>query len=157
LPDISFQLIEIAYARRQLPVIAIIPPFYVVALSGGWRSVRALWPVLLVAGGSFAIAQFVSSNFMDYSLTDVLSSLASLIATLLFLRIWRPAPAPEYAIAASPAAGQLTESPVPDWQGWLPWVVLSGVVQGVRDRATEHSLARAAPCDFDHALQRQAL
>src|SRR5450631_3520114 len=117
-----------AMIGRQLPVIAIILPFYVIALSGGWRSVRALWPVLLVAGGSFAIAQFVSSNFMDYTLTDVLSSLGSLIATLAFLRIWRPAPAPEYAIAASPAAGQLTESPVPDWQGWLAWVVLSGVV-----------------------------
>ena len=117
-----------AMIGRQLPVIAIILPFYVIAVSGGWRSVRALWPVLLVAGGSFAIAQFVSSNFMDYTLTDVLSSLGSLIATLLFLRIWRPAPAPEYAIAASPAADRLPESPVPDWQGWLPWVVLSGVV-----------------------------
>src|SRR5271167_2204729 len=56
---------------RQLPVIAVILPFYVTALYGGWRSVRALWPVLLVAGGSFAITQFVSSNFIDYALTDV--------------------------------------------------------------------------------------
>jgi len=69
---------------RQLPIIALILPFYVTALYGGRRSVRALWPVLLVAGGSFAIMQFVSSNFIDYTLTDVLSSLGSLIATLLF-------------------------------------------------------------------------
>ena len=67
---------------RQLPIIALILPFYVTALYGGRRSVRALWPVLLVAGGSFAIMQFVSSNFIDYTLTDVLSSLGSLIATL---------------------------------------------------------------------------
>ena len=67
---------------RQLPIIALILPFYVTALYGGRRSVRALWPVLLVAGGSFAIMQFVSSNFIDYTLTDVLSSLGSLIAHL---------------------------------------------------------------------------
>jgi lactate permease len=50
---------------RQLPIIALILLFYVTALYGGRRSVRALWPVLLVAGGSFAIMQFVSSNFID--------------------------------------------------------------------------------------------
>ena len=117
-----------AMIGRQLPIIAIILPFYVIALSSGWRSIRALWPVLLVAGCRFAIAQFVSSNFMDYALTDVLSSLGSLIGTLLFLRIWRPAPEPEFAIAASPAAGDLPGSSVPDWQGWLPWVVISATV-----------------------------
>ena len=51
-----------AMIGRQLPVIAMILPFYVIALYGGWRSIRALWPVLLVSGGSFAISQFVASN-----------------------------------------------------------------------------------------------
>ena len=83
---------------RQLPIIALILPFYVTALYGGRRSVRALWPVLLVAGGSFAIMQFVSSNFIDYTLTDVLSSLGSLIATLLFMQLWRPVTDPEFRI-----------------------------------------------------------
>jgi lactate permease len=113
---------------RQLPVMALILPFYVIALYGGLRSVRALWPVLLVAGSSFAVAQFVSSNFLDYTLTDVLSSLGSLLVTLLFLRIWQPAQEAEFAIAPSPAASNLPRSAVPDWQGWLPWVVLSAVV-----------------------------
>src|SRR5450631_4771223 len=92
-----------AMIGRQLPVIAIILPFYVIALSGGWRSVRALWPVLLVAGGSFAISQFAASNLIDYTLTDVLSSLGSLIATLLFLQVWRPAPDPEFAVKSTMA------------------------------------------------------
>ena len=43
-----------AMIGRQLPFIAIFLPFYVMVLYGGSRSVRALWPVLLVAGGSFA-------------------------------------------------------------------------------------------------------
>jgi lactate permease len=117
-----------AMIGRQLPVIAIVLPFYVIALSSGWRSVRALWPVLLVAGGSFGVSQFAASNLLDYSLTDVISSLGSLFATLLFLRIWRPAPDPEFAIASSPAANQGATPSVPDWQGWLPWVVLSAMV-----------------------------
>jgi lactate permease len=117
-----------AMIGRQLPFIAIILPFYVIALYGGRRSIQALWPVLVVAGCSFAIAQFVTSNFLDYTLTDVLSSLGSLIATLLFLRVWRPQPEPEFAIASTHALDDGDALAVPDWQGWLPWVVLSGIV-----------------------------
>src|SRR5471030_1222732 len=62
-----------AMVGRQLPVMALILPFYVMALYGGWRSVRALWPVLLVAGGSFGISQFLASNYGNYELTDVLA------------------------------------------------------------------------------------
>ena len=113
---------------RQLPVIAIILPFYVIALYGGWRSVRALWPVLLVAGGSFAVSQFAASNLLDYTLTDVLSSLGSLVATLLFLRVWRPAPDPEFVIASNAVTGAPSTSSIPSWQGWLPWVVVSVTV-----------------------------
>jgi lactate permease len=117
-----------AMIGRQLPVIALILPFYVMALYGGRRSVRALWPVLLVAGGSFAIAQFLASNFIDYTLTDVLSSLGSLITTLLFLRIWRPAPDPAFMIKDTPLASDRPASAVPAWQGWLPWVIVSATV-----------------------------
>jgi len=117
-----------AMIGRQLPVIAIILPFYVMFLYGGWRSIRALWPVLLVAGGSFAATQFAASNFIDYTLTDVLSSLGSLIVTLLFLRIWRPAPDREYAIQQQPAAADGASSSVPAWQGWLPWIVVTATV-----------------------------
>src|SRR5262249_34213205 len=52
-----------AMIGRQLPFIAFILPFYVMGIYGGWRTLRALWPVLLVAGGSFALFQFVASNF----------------------------------------------------------------------------------------------
>jgi lactate permease len=113
-----------AMIGRQLPVIAIVLPFYVMALYGGWRSIRALWPVLLVAGVSFAVSQFVSSNYIDYTLTDVLSSLGSLAATLLFLQVWRPAEDPEFRVANS-AEGRRSASAVPDWQGWLPWMIVS--------------------------------
>ena len=57
-----------AMIGRQLPFIALLLPFYVMTLYGGVRSLKALWPVLLVAGGSFALSQFISSNYINYAL-----------------------------------------------------------------------------------------
>ncbi len=65
---------------------------------GGMRSLRALAPFLFVAGGSFAITQFITANFIDYRLTDVLASLVSLILSIGFLQVWRPAPDPRFAM-----------------------------------------------------------
>jgi len=117
-----------AMVGRQLPFIALLLPFYVIGIYGGLRSIRALWPLLLVAGGSFALAQFVASNYIDYSLTDVLSALTSLIVTLLFLRIWSPAVDAEFLIRrpVAPAAGAGTA--ISPWQGWIPWIIVSAVV-----------------------------
>jgi lactate permease len=117
-----------AMIGRQLPVMAVMLPFYVMALYGGMRSVRALWPVLLVAGGSFATSQFVSSNFLDYALTDVLSALGSLIGTLLFLQVWHPQPDPEFAISDAVLEAERGSTTVAPWQGWIPWVIVSVVV-----------------------------
>ena len=123
-----------AMIGRQLPVLALILPFYVMAVYGGMRSIRAIWPVLLAAGGSFAVSQFVASNLLNYSLTDVLASLGSLIVTLLFLLVWKPKPDPEFAIrsASLEAEREMTQkgarSHVAPWQGWLPWLIVSAVV-----------------------------
>src|SRR5580704_3655541 len=113
---------------RQLPFIAFILPFYVMGIYGGMRSLRALFPMLLVAGASFALAQFYVSNYVDYSLTDVLSAIISLAATLLFVRLWRPAPDPQYAVQRPAATTAATRPKVAGWQGWIPWVVVSVVV-----------------------------
>jgi lactate permease len=124
-----------AMIGRQLPFIAMLLPFYVMTIYGGVRSVRALWPVLVVSGGSFAIGQFVSSNYLDYALTDVLSSLTSLIATLAFLRIWQPAPDPEFSVSlrmvqtgGADLAPKAHGGKMSAWQGWLPWLIVSAVV-----------------------------
>jgi len=118
-----------AMIGRQLPIMAVILPFYVMALYGGWRSIRSLWPVLAVAGLSFGLAQFGASNYLDYTLTDVFAALASLAVTLLFLQVWRPAPSPEFAIAQSSAEKQspITKD-VPAWQGWMPWLIVTATV-----------------------------
>ena len=123
-----------AMIGRQLPFLALLLPFYVMGVFGGRRSVAALWPLLLVAGSSFAAIQFGVSNFAEYRLTDVFASLGSLLITIGFLQVWRPAPDPRFAaslqIAAVPgAASRGPASPrISPWQGWIPWIVVSLVV-----------------------------
>jgi lactate permease len=118
-----------AMIGRQLPLIAAVLPFYVMALYGGWRSIRALWPMLLVAGASFGLAQFAASNYLDYTLTDVFAALGSLAVTLLFLQFWRPAEDAEFTISRTPHETPVAVSrPVPAWQGWMPWLIVTAIV-----------------------------
>jgi len=118
-----------AMVGRQLPLLAAILPFYVMALYGGWRSIRALWPMLLVAGLSFGLAQFGASNYLDYTLTDVFAALGSLAVTLLFLQVWRPAEDAEFTISRTPhEASVAVARPVPAWQGWMPWLIVTAIV-----------------------------
>jgi lactate permease len=112
---------------RQLPFMAILLPFYVMGIYGGKRSIAALWPILAVAGLSFAATQFIVSNYIDYTLTDVLSSLVSLIVSIGFLTIWKPAPDPEFAMSHEARAIKQT-STISAWQGWMPWLLVSAVV-----------------------------
>jgi lactate permease len=112
---------------RQLPFFALLLPFYVMFVFGGRKSIAALWPLLLVAGGSFATTQFLTSNFGDYQLTDVFSSLGSLVVTIAFLRYWKPFHDVNFALQRAVA---MEGSPrgFSAWQGWVPWLVVSGVV-----------------------------
>jgi len=115
-----------AMMGRQLPILAFLLPTYVMFIYGGRRSVRALWPLLVVAGGSFAITQFLAANFINYGVVDVLSSVASLIVTVMFLRVWRPKYDPEFAIV-SKEPGRQADAPSA-FNVWLPWVLLSVIV-----------------------------
>jgi lactate permease len=118
-----------AMVGRQLPLMASFLPFYVIALYGGWRSIRSLWPMLLVAGLSFGLAQFAASNYLNYTLTDVFAALASLLLTGLFLKFWRPIADSRFTISISPAdATGVSQTAVPPWQGWAPWLILTAIV-----------------------------
>jgi lactate permease len=112
---------------RQLPFFAFLLPFYVIAVYAGFRNMLRIWPVLLVAGGSFAVTQFISSNYLNYSLTDVLSSLVSLIVTVAFLKVWKPAPDPKFAVNIERLA-EVRDSKISGAQGWYPWIIVSVVV-----------------------------
>ena len=78
-----------AMVGRQLPLFAFVLPFYAIIFTG-FRSLRTAWPVALVAGGSFALTQFVVSNFISPQLPDVLASIVSLLCVIGFVQLWKP-------------------------------------------------------------------
>ena len=79
-----------AMTGRQLPLLSLFVPFWLVFMMDGMRGVRETWPAALVAGLSFAITQYFTSNFIGPELPDITSALASLISLTLFLKIWQP-------------------------------------------------------------------
>lgn len=78
-------------AGRQTPFIAVIVPLILVYIVDGKRGLRQTWPVALVSGIVFGLAQFVASNFLVVELTDVVAAIATVAAVLLMLRFWQPA------------------------------------------------------------------
>ncbi len=78
-------------AGRQTPFVAAIVPLVLVLLVDGWRGVRQTWPVAIVAGVTFGIGQFVTSNYITVEITDVVASLLTIAVVLVMLRFWKPA------------------------------------------------------------------
>ncbi|HEY1997173.1 lactate permease LctP family transporter [Paraburkholderia sp.] len=79
-----------AMAGRQLPFMSIFLPFWLVFIMDGKKGLRETWPAALVAGGSFALTQYLTSNFLGPELPDVASSIVSLVALGVFLKMWQP-------------------------------------------------------------------
>ncbi len=96
-----------AMVGRQLPIFGLILPFYAMVVFTGFRSLRTIWPVALVAGLSFALMQFTISNFVGPELPDVLASLFSLVCVILFVQVWQPRDIDSYRASFVPAT-QLT-------------------------------------------------
>jgi lactate permease len=75
---------------RQTPILALFVPLALVYLIDRGRGVRQVWPAALVCGAAFALAQFITSNYLSLPLTDIVASLVGALATVLFLRVWQP-------------------------------------------------------------------
>lgn len=82
-----------AMAGRQLPLLSLAVPFWLVFMMDGTRGVKETWPAALVAGGSFALTQYVTSNFIGPELPDITSALVSLASLTALLKVWQPASA----------------------------------------------------------------
>ena len=119
-----------AMIGRQLPLVSIFIPFYLVLIMAGFKKTLEIWPALLVSGGSFAIAQFISSNYMGEQLPDILSSLVSLISMVILLQFWKPKTTWRFADEKEVDANtvQPKHSLKEVLVAWSPFVVLTLVI-----------------------------
>ena len=132
-----------AMVGRQLPLFSVLIPGYLVVILAGWRRMAQVLPAVLTAGISFAVVQFLVSNFVGPELTDVLASLVSMGSLALLLRVWRPREVFRFAgepARLSPAGGAATPSArvarttePPDhrggvWAAFLLYVILVAVI-----------------------------
>jgi lactate permease len=79
-----------AMVGRQLPFFSVLVPFWLIWAFSGWRGVKGVWPAILVTGVSFAIPQFLISNFHGPMLVDVGAAVISMACLTLFLKVWKP-------------------------------------------------------------------
>ena len=115
-----------AMVGRQLPFLSLVLPAYLTWVVAGGKGVRRSWPAALVAGGTFAAVQFLVSNFWGPYATDILSSSASIIALVSFLRIWNR---PQWnGLATTSHAAESGFSAASVFSAWLPWLSLSVVM-----------------------------
>jgi len=119
-----------AMIGRILPITAIIVPFWLVRAMVTWKETFEVFPAILVVGGSFAATQWFWSNYVDSNLVDIAAGVASMIATLLFLRFWQPKRiwrfADEVAVNAAEARASIKHySARQIVKAWMPFAILS--------------------------------
>lgn len=116
-----------AMVGRQLPLFSLIIPFWLIWAMAGWRSMIEVWPACLASGLSFAIMQFVVSNYRGPELVDVISAIVSIIAIMVLLRFWKPKTTWRFE---GEAASSIEAPPTrrEAFTAWLPWLILSILV-----------------------------
>ncbi|WP_416189377.1 lactate permease LctP family transporter [Neisseria sp. CCUG17229] len=113
-------------AGRQLPILAIIVPFWLMAMIDGMRGLRQTWPAALVAGVSFAVTLFFTTNFIGPELPDITASLVSLICLAGFLKKWQPKEIFTFDGMKQPTRSQPSEySSGQIIKAWSPFAILT--------------------------------
>ncbi len=138
---------------RILPITAVIVPFWLVRTMVSWQETFEVFPAILVVGVSFALTQFFWSNYVDSSLVDIMGGVISIVATVAFLKFWKPKKIWRFdydektRLAGSPAQG-IADSFGGEWRAedfdknqgvrsypfgkvlkaWMPFGILSVVV-----------------------------
>jgi lactate permease len=114
---------------RTLPFLSILVPFYLVFLMSGYKRTKEVLPAILVSGISFAVSQFITSNYVNPMLPDVISGLFSIICLMTLLKYWKPKtvwhfkdePAPTIDTNLKYARGQIIKA-------WLPFIIMTVLV-----------------------------
>jgi lactate permease len=124
-----------AMVGRQLPFFSLLVPFWLIWAFAGWRGMKEIWPAILVTGVSFALPQFLISNYHGPWLVDVGAAIISMVCLTLFLKVWKPKTLwrttalkgnrEEGSAAPGAAMSMGTHDRSAVIRAWVPWIVLS--------------------------------
>src|SRR5215468_9023889 len=123
-----------AMVGRQLPFFSLIVPFWLIWAFAGFAGMIEIWPAILVCGVSFAVPQFLISNFINPWIVDIGASLISMACLIGFLKIWRPKElwlSPALRTKDDSAAGAPPPKPpgpkpssAQVWFALIPWIIV---------------------------------
>jgi lactate permease len=124
-----------AMVGRQLPIFSLLVPFWVVWAFAGWKGMKEIWPAILVTGVTFAVPQFVISNYINPWIVDIGASLISMGGLILFLKVWQPKQlwlspvlrGKDESAATMTPVKPLDQTPLTQAQLWsslLPWIIV---------------------------------
>jgi lactate permease len=123
-----------AMVGRQLPFFSVLVPFWLIWAFSGWKGVKGIWPAILVTGVSFAIPQFLISNFHGPMLVDVGAALVSMACLVMFLKVWKPKEIWRTTKLRGHEADSGEEGPPVKFErhptalvvrAWTPWLILT--------------------------------
>jgi lactate permease len=118
---------------RQLPFFSLIVPFWLIWAMAGRKKMMEVWPACLTCGLSFAITQFVVSNYMGPSLVDIIGSVVSMLAVVGLMKFWKPKTTWHFD-HESAESRQADADAIPDLtagriaKAWMPWALLCAFV-----------------------------
>lgn len=117
-----------AMVGRQLPIFSFIVPFWVIWAMVGFRGMISVWPAAFVAGLSFALTQFLVSNYHGPWLVDIFASIASIVSIIILLKFWQPKTIwklekGEDTLALQPDPKNVITKDIV--RAWIPWVILT--------------------------------
>lgn len=128
-----------AMVGRQLPFFSLIVPFWLIWAFAGWKGMKDVWPAIVVTGVSFAIPQFLISNYVNPWIVDIGASLISMACLIGFLKVWKPkviwtSPAlrshddSAATMKAKPARAKAKPTTAQVWLSLLPWIIVCCVL-----------------------------
>ncbi|WP_439496394.1 L-lactate permease [Bosea sp. (in: a-proteobacteria)] len=127
-----------AMVGRQLPFFSLLVPFWLIWVFAGWRGMLQIWPAILVTGVSFAVPQFLISNYINPWIVDIGASLISMACLIGFLQVWKPKEvwtspklrshdiSDEGRIAPVPSTVVPSRAQV--WMALTPWIIVCAVL-----------------------------
>lgn len=131
----GYDLMEVtAMIGRQLPFFSVLVPFWLIWAFAGRKGMMEIWPAILVTGLSFAIPQYLVSNFIGPELVDIIAAIVSMVSLVLFLRVWQPKRIwtsaslrgkDVSAAEAKPPQPVIKHSRSALIAAWMPWLILS--------------------------------